>query len=152
MGRVRPPYPAEFKRQMVELVRAGRTPEELVNWSHGDCAFASRQSQVDDLLISHRLNDANLRAQRAFSARVVSDDFQMMGANAKEHSIACPRLARRRDREIGSTERAHAASSRARERALEEVHRGAADEIWPAHALRREIPSVTHHFCGDPAS
>lgn len=73
MGRVRPPYPAEFKRQMVELVRAGRTPEELVNWSHGDCAFASRQSQVDD-------------------------------------------------------------------------------EIWPAHALRREIPSVTHHFCGDPAS
>ncbi len=29
MGKVRPPYPAEFKRQMVELVRAGRTPEEL---------------------------------------------------------------------------------------------------------------------------
>lgn len=29
MGKVRRPYPAEFKRQMVELVRAGRTPEEL---------------------------------------------------------------------------------------------------------------------------
>jgi transposase len=29
MGKVRPPYPEEFKRQMVELVRAGRTPEEL---------------------------------------------------------------------------------------------------------------------------
>ncbi len=29
MGKVRPPYPAEFRRQMVELVRAGRTPEEL---------------------------------------------------------------------------------------------------------------------------
>jgi transposase len=25
----RPPYPSEFRRQMVELVRAGRTPEEL---------------------------------------------------------------------------------------------------------------------------
>src|SRR5690242_13918901 len=25
----RPPYPPEFRRQMVELVRAGRTPEEL---------------------------------------------------------------------------------------------------------------------------
>ena len=24
-----PPYPPEFRRQMVELVRAGRTPEEL---------------------------------------------------------------------------------------------------------------------------
>lgn len=29
MGKVRGPYPEEFKRQMVELVRAGRTPEEL---------------------------------------------------------------------------------------------------------------------------
>lgn len=29
MGKVRPPYPEEFKRQMVELVRAGKTPEEL---------------------------------------------------------------------------------------------------------------------------
>ena len=29
MGKARRPYPAEFKRQMVELVRAGRTPEEL---------------------------------------------------------------------------------------------------------------------------
>ncbi|MEX2530485.1 MAG: transposase [Gemmatimonadota bacterium] len=29
MPRTRPPYPPEFRRQMVELVRAGRTPEEL---------------------------------------------------------------------------------------------------------------------------
>ena len=29
MGRTRGPYPPEFRRQMVELVRAGRTPEEL---------------------------------------------------------------------------------------------------------------------------
>jgi len=29
MPRSRPPYPPEFRRQMVELVRAGRTPEEL---------------------------------------------------------------------------------------------------------------------------
>ena len=29
MPRSRPPYPAEFRLQMVELVRAGRTPEEL---------------------------------------------------------------------------------------------------------------------------
>ncbi len=29
MGRTRPPYPPEFRRQMVELVRAGRNPEEL---------------------------------------------------------------------------------------------------------------------------
>ena len=29
MGRTRRPYAAEFRRQMVELVRAGRSPEEL---------------------------------------------------------------------------------------------------------------------------
>jgi transposase len=29
MPRTRRPYPPEFRRQMVELVRAGRTPEEL---------------------------------------------------------------------------------------------------------------------------
>ena len=29
MPKSRPPYPAEFRRQMVELVHAGRTPEEL---------------------------------------------------------------------------------------------------------------------------
>ncbi len=29
MPKNRPPYPPEFRRQMVELVRAGRTPEEL---------------------------------------------------------------------------------------------------------------------------
>jgi len=29
MPRTRPPYSPEFRRRMVELVRAGRTPEEL---------------------------------------------------------------------------------------------------------------------------
>lgn len=29
MAKTRPPYPAEFRQQIVELVRAGRTPAEL---------------------------------------------------------------------------------------------------------------------------
>lgn len=29
MPKFRPPYPLEFRQQMIELVRAGRTPEEL---------------------------------------------------------------------------------------------------------------------------
>lgn len=29
MPKSRPPYPPTFRRQMVELVRTGRTPEEL---------------------------------------------------------------------------------------------------------------------------
>jgi len=31
MPRTRPPYPSEFRQQLVELVRAGRTPEELAH-------------------------------------------------------------------------------------------------------------------------
>lgn len=29
MAKIRPPYSSEFRRQMVELVRAGRDPEDL---------------------------------------------------------------------------------------------------------------------------
>lgn len=29
MGKTRPPYPPEFRRQMVDLVRSGRNPEQL---------------------------------------------------------------------------------------------------------------------------
>ncbi len=29
MPKTRPPYSAEFRQQMVDLVRAGRTPEDL---------------------------------------------------------------------------------------------------------------------------
>ena len=29
MSKKRPPYPPEFRRQLIELVRAGRSPEEL---------------------------------------------------------------------------------------------------------------------------
>lgn len=29
MGRTHAPYPPEFRRQMIELVRAGRSPEDL---------------------------------------------------------------------------------------------------------------------------
>lgn len=47
MPRTRPAYPPEFRRQIIELVRAGRTPEELAeefeptaqtirNWANQD--------------------------------------------------------------------------------------------------------------------
>ena len=34
MARKRAPYAPEFRRQMIELVRAGRTPEELNRLRH----------------------------------------------------------------------------------------------------------------------
>ncbi|MBB5498827.1 hypothetical protein HDG37_003041 [Paraburkholderia sp. MM5384-R2] len=51
MGRHRAPYPVEFRAHMVELVKAGRTPEEFepteqtintwVAQAHRDCGWAS---------------------------------------------------------------------------------------------------------------
>jgi hypothetical protein len=35
MSKTRPPYTPEFRRQMVELVRAGRSPEELLDEAGG---------------------------------------------------------------------------------------------------------------------
>ena len=37
-----PPYPSELKRQIVELVRAGRSPAELVESSIWNSATASK--------------------------------------------------------------------------------------------------------------
>ncbi len=56
MGRSRRPYPPEFRRQMVELVRAGRTPEELAhefeptaqairNWVRQNAVDEGRQAE-----------------------------------------------------------------------------------------------------------
>ena len=56
MAKTRPPYPPEFRRQMVELVRAGRSPEELAqefeptaqsirNWV-GQAEFAENKRYV----------------------------------------------------------------------------------------------------------
>ena len=35
MGRTRPAYPVEFRNQMVELVRAGRSAEQLAKETEG---------------------------------------------------------------------------------------------------------------------
>jgi len=51
MPRTKPPYPAEYRKQMVELVRSGRTPEDLAK-EFGPSAQSIRnwvrQADVDD--------------------------------------------------------------------------------------------------------
>jgi hypothetical protein len=39
MAKTRPPYTSEFHRQMVELVRAGRSPEETIPRSYFPRSF-----------------------------------------------------------------------------------------------------------------
>ena len=51
MPRTRPPYPAEFRKEMVRLVRAGRTPGELSReFEPSDQSIRNwvRQADVDE--------------------------------------------------------------------------------------------------------
>lgn len=72
MGKTRTPYPAEFRAHMVELVQAGRTPQELarefeptaqtiVNW----VAQAERDAGVrsDGLTTAERQELTRLRRE-----------------------------------------------------------------------------------------
>jgi transposase len=72
MGKTRTPYPAEFRAHMVELVKAGRTPQEIalefeptaqtiVNW----CAQAERDAGVrhDGLTTAERQELTRLRRE-----------------------------------------------------------------------------------------
>ncbi len=48
MSTARPPYPPEFREQMVELVRSGRSPEELAGkFEPSAQAIRNRVAQTD---------------------------------------------------------------------------------------------------------
>ena len=72
MSKKRPPYPPEFRRQMIELVRAGRSPEDLAkefepsaqairNWVAQADRDEGRRS--DGLTNAERLELARLRQE-----------------------------------------------------------------------------------------
>jgi len=47
MGKTRKPYPPEFRRQMIELVRAGRAPEELAREFEPTAALYCRKISLN---------------------------------------------------------------------------------------------------------
>jgi len=72
MSKKRPPYPPEFRRRMIELVRAGRSPEDLAkefepsaqairNWVAQADRDEGRRS--DGLTNAERLELARLRQE-----------------------------------------------------------------------------------------
>lgn len=87
MPKTRPPYAPEFRRQMVELVRAGRTPEELSrefepsaqtirNWAdqaevdagHGDGVTSAEREELRRL----RRENRQLRLEREILAKAAA--------------------------------------------------------------------------------
>lgn len=101
MPKSRPPYPVEFRRQMVELVRAGRTPEELSkefepsaqtirNWV---CQMDIDEGRRDDGLTSEeraelrrlRRENKQLRVER----EILANDSRGAPLPAREETPAC---------------------------------------------------------------
>ena len=75
MPKTRPPYSPEFRRQMVDLVRAGRSPEDLARefeptaqsigiWvAQAEKQEGRREKQVDGLSAAERDELARLRRE-----------------------------------------------------------------------------------------
>jgi transposase len=90
MPKFRPPYPPEFRQQMVELVRAGRTPEELArefepsaqairNWVAQSGGTAESRREADGLTSAEqeelrrlRRENRQLREEREILAKAAA--------------------------------------------------------------------------------
>ena len=99
MPKTRRPYPPEFREQMVALVRAGRTPEELsrefeptaqsiINW----VAQADRDEGKRKELRRLRKANRQLRLEREILAKAAAWFAQETAVNSKRSSSSSKRI------------------------------------------------------------
>ena len=74
MGKTRVPYPAEFRQQMVELVRAGRKPAEL-----------SREFGVTTQTICNWVGQANIDASAPNPSALTSAEREELARLRREN-------------------------------------------------------------------
>src|SRR4051812_9645772 len=70
MSKSGPPYPAEFRRKIVAVVRAGRTPDELSNQFEPPTAFVGALPRPIATRASMRTDSAARSARRLASCAV----------------------------------------------------------------------------------
>ena len=76
MAEKRPPYPAEFRRQMIDLVRAGRSPEDLAKeFEPSAQAIRNWVAQADR--DEGRRGDGVTNAERSELARLRKENKQL---------------------------------------------------------------------------
>jgi transposase len=76
MSEKRPPYPPEFRRQMIDLVRAGRSPEELAK-EFEPSAQAIRNWVVQADRDEGRRSDGLTNSERSELARLRKENKQL---------------------------------------------------------------------------
>jgi len=76
MPKTRPPYPPEFKQRMIELVRSGRTPEELAE-EFEPSAQSIRNWVVQADLDEGRRQDGLTTAERQELVRLRRENRQL---------------------------------------------------------------------------
>jgi transposase len=79
MPKTRPPYPPEFRRQMVDLVRAGRDPEDLAKEFEPTAQSIRNWIAVADKLEGRRpeASDALTSAERAELLKLRRENKQL---------------------------------------------------------------------------
>ena len=82
MPRTHRPYAAEFRQQLVELVRSGRTPEELAQ-EFEPCAGAIRNWVAQQARDAGRREDGLSNDERQELSRLRRDDKQ----SARHHGV-----------------------------------------------------------------
>jgi len=76
MSEKRPPYPPEFRRQMIDLVRAGRSPEDLAKeFEPSAQAIRNWVAQADR--DEGRRSDGLTNAERSELARLRKENKQL---------------------------------------------------------------------------
>ena len=76
MSKKRPPYPPEFRRQLIELVRAGRSPEDLAKeFEPSAQAIRNWVAQADR--DEGRRSDGLTNAERIELARLRKENKQL---------------------------------------------------------------------------
>jgi transposase len=76
MPRTRPPYAPEFRRQMIELVRSGRTPEEL-----------ARQYEPSAQAIRNWVAEADREASRGSDGVTLEDRAELQRLRAENRRL-----------------------------------------------------------------
>src|SRR6267143_2532524 len=95
---------------------------------HGNRSPAIGQCDVDDLLVTHRLDHADLCADDTVTTRAVVGNLQVLRPDAEDNPPVCAGLAGNPDSEVGALKSAHPAASDSREHSLEEIHARASNE------------------------